>query len=232
MMQRKKVRGGLVVLLAAAVGLLALTLADHWIWEHMRVGDKQAVAALETKDWYRALRELGYWPVWIVVGVVIMLADMRPSAGMHRGKLLSRGMLVVMASGFGGAAAELLKAATHRFRPGETGEYMFSWMVNGDRGPGFGLASSHAGVAFGAAFMLARLFPRVGPVVILLAVGCGVTRLLAGAHFATDVYVAACMSYGVAAGLWRVSGRGADGAHATDGTDGAGSGAGRPSDFE
>jgi membrane-associated phospholipid phosphatase len=34
-----------------------------------------------------------------------------------------------------------------------------------------------------------------------------VTRLLAGAHFATDVYVAAAMSYAVAAGLWRVSER-------------------------
>jgi membrane-associated phospholipid phosphatase len=191
----------LVFAFVAAVGLLALTFADHWIWAHVKVANPEEI---QKKDWYQALRQLGYWPTWVCVGVLIMLADLRPAAeGVRRGPV-SRGMLVVMSAGLGGLAAELLKVVTHRFRPGETGEYMFSWMVGGDRGPGFGLASSHAGVAFGAAFMLARLWPRTGPVVVALAVGCGVTRLLVGAHFATDVYVAAVMSYAVAAGLWRL----------------------------
>jgi hypothetical protein len=113
--------------------------------------------------------------------------------------------MLFASAGLGGLAAEVVKLLTHRYRPGESGEYMFGWAMDGDRGPGIGLASSHAGVAFGAAFMLARLFPGTGCVAVALAVGCGVSRLLVGAHFATDVYVAACLSYGVAAGLWKAT---------------------------
>lgn len=114
------------------------------------------------------------------------------------------GLLLITSSGLGGLAAELLKQLTHRFRPGETGEYFFGW-ATGERGPGFGLASSHAGVAFGAAFMLARLYPRTTPLGLALALGCSATRLLTGAHFATDIYAAAIMSYAVAAALWRLT---------------------------
>jgi membrane-associated phospholipid phosphatase len=49
--------------------------------------------------------------------------------------------------------------------------------------------------------MLAYLFPRVAPLAIAMALGCSLTRLLMGAHFATDVYVAALLSYAVFACL-------------------------------
>jgi membrane-associated phospholipid phosphatase len=199
-------RDALILTLVMCLGLLGLTFADHWLWAHVKVAKPED---LKTKDWWQFLRTLGYWPTWIAAGLIVTLADLRRRqvTGPMRGRpLFTRGLLIILGSGLGGLAAEILKGLTHRYRPGTTGQYMFSWMAGGDYGPGYGLASSHAGVAFGAAFIIARLFPGTGPVVVLLALGCGISRMLYGAHFATDVYVAAMMSYAVAAGLWRLTG--------------------------
>jgi membrane-associated phospholipid phosphatase len=64
-----------------------------------------------------------------------------------------------------------------------------------------GLPSSHALVAFAGAFALARLFPRARWVFYLLALGCGLTRVLATAHYLSDVIVAACVAWGIVATL-------------------------------
>jgi membrane-associated phospholipid phosphatase len=65
------------------------------------------------------------------------------------------------------------------------------------------MASSHVGVAFGALAMLALLFPRTRPVCFALAAGCALSRVLAGAHFLSDVTVAAVLGIATAALLWR-----------------------------
>jgi membrane-associated phospholipid phosphatase len=62
-------------------------------------------------------------------------------------------------------------------------------------------------VAFGAAFMLAYLFPRARWVWFALAAGCGITRVLARAHFVSDVVVAAVAALATTALLWRRFGR-------------------------
>jgi membrane-associated phospholipid phosphatase len=58
-------------------------------------------------------------------------------------------------------------------------------------------------VAFGAAAILARLFPRAKVVWYAAAVGCAVSRLLAHAHFLSDVVAAAIIGVAIAALLWR-----------------------------
>jgi membrane-associated phospholipid phosphatase len=203
----------LLVLLALALGLLALTFADRWLWAHLKVAD---VTALERKDWYQFLRTLGSLYIWLAAGAMLILAA---PGSMARGQAATlaivRGGLLILSAALGGGAAELLKLLTHRLRPGDTGEYLFRHFIDGLTGPGaeqlrkvgFGLASSHTGVAFGAAFMLARLFPKTAPLALALAAGCALTRLLSGAHFATDVYVAVVMSYAIAAALWRIASR-------------------------
>ena len=62
------------------------------------------------------------------------------------------------------------------------------------------MPSSHTLVAFGAAAALAALFPRTRWVWYALAAGCGVSRVLAQAHFLSDVTVAAVV--GVVLGTW------------------------------
>lgn len=50
-----------------------------------------------------------------------------------------------------------------------------------------GLPSSHVAVAFGGAFALTHLWPRAGWVMVPLAVGCALTRVLVGQHFLSDI---------------------------------------------
>jgi membrane-associated phospholipid phosphatase len=51
--------------------------------------------------------------------------------------------------------------------------------------------------------MLALLFPRGRPVWFALGVGCAYSRLAAGAHFLSDVTVAAILGIMTAGILWR-----------------------------
>lgn len=179
-------------------GLVVLTIADKRIFEMMRAEDRTAV---ERKDWYQFLRAMGYLPTWLAAGAAIIAHDV---ARRVRGPL-RRGGLLAIGAALGGGAAELLKVVLPRQRPinngFEDGTYIWGTPFEVFQGVGnHGLASSHAGVAFGAAVVLARLFPGTGWIAVPLAVGCGITRLITGAHFATDVYVAAGMA--AAIGMW------------------------------
>ncbi|HYE63319.1 MAG TPA: phosphatase PAP2 family protein [Phycisphaerales bacterium] len=195
----RRVRG-LVVALALVVGLLLVTLIDRWVWERFTL-DRATFESVERKDWYQLFRQVGYLPAWFIAAVFMWWAE---------GKL-RRASMVFLAAALGGAAAEVLKGVVQRFRPGTNGEYVFRWVMDevpgGELVRGLGLASSHAGVAFGGAMMVAALWPRVGAVAVALAVGCCVTRLISGAHFLSDVYVAGVLSYGVVRGLLAVDGR-------------------------
>jgi membrane-associated phospholipid phosphatase len=51
-------------------------------------------------------------------------------------------------------------------------------------------------VAFAAAATLARLFPEASILWYGLALGCALTRVASGAHFMSDVVVAALVGYG------------------------------------
>jgi len=66
-----------------------------------------------------------------------------------------------------------------------------------------GLPSSEAAVAFAAAAALARLFPETGLLWYALAAGCALTRVASGAHFTSDVVLAAFVGYAVVWILWR-----------------------------
>lgn len=189
----------MLLVFAALLVILLFTLLDRWIWQTVTLSPER-FAVISRKDWYQLLRQLGYLPTWIAAGLVLIAADWAARRPVFPAReRVRRGLVLFLSAGLGGLAAEIVKGVVRRHRPGETGRYVFDWFVGpGYDGPGLGLASSHAGVAFGAAFMLMRLFPGTGPIVVLLAIGCAWTRLLAGAHFATDVVVAAMMSYAVA----------------------------------
>jgi membrane-associated phospholipid phosphatase len=136
---------------------------------------------------------MGFLPLWLVAALALVLHD-RPTLGYYRGAMLAA------SSTLGGIAAEVLKLVFRRLRPdAQAGEYAFRAFT--DRtfsSGGFGLPSSHALVAFGAAAMLSRLFPRARIVWWGLAWGCGFTRVAAGRHFFSDVVVAAIIGWLVA----------------------------------
>lgn len=177
-----------------AVALIALSmLADGWVAEHVRFG-----RVYET-DWGRMLRNFGYLPFWLLAAIALALHDRQSREWWRRGALLA---LVPTASGIVG---ELLKILVRRMRPPDVGSaYAFrAYADHPFSSRGFGFPSSHAVVAFGAAAILSRLFPRAKVVWYAAAVGCAVSRLLAHAHYVSDVVAGACIGIGVAALIWR-----------------------------
>lgn len=191
-----------IVLLAMTGSLVLDPIVLEWVRAHGRVG--------HNSDLMRLLRVAGYAPAWGAIALGLVLIDRRARARgwWDRGAML---MLSVLGSaGF----AELIKLVIRRERPGEAlaGGVFFEFRSFFD-GPlsssGIGFPSSHAAVAFGGAFMLARVAPGCGPVVIAWALGCGTSRVLASAHYTSDVVGAAVVGYACCALLWAVRHRGA-----------------------
>src|SRR5690606_5099200 len=85
------------------------------------------------------------------------------------------------------------------------GFYHFRGLFDGFIHPtsGLGFPSSHAAVAFAGSLMLAVFLPRARTLLIILAACCGITRMLTGAHFASDVFAGALLGWASAAMLTR-----------------------------
>ena len=179
--------------LLIAVALIALSmLADGWVAEHVRYG-----RVYET-DWGRMLRNFGYLPFWLVAALALALNDRQSRAWWRRGSLLAAAPTAA------GIVGELLKILVRRMRPPDVGT-AYAFRAYSDHplsSRGLGFPSSHAVVAFGAAAILARLFPRAKYVWYAAAIGCAVSRLLAHAHYSSDVVAGACIGIAVAAMIW------------------------------
>jgi membrane-associated phospholipid phosphatase len=191
--------------------LLALLIATAWdraFFVHLSLTyDPAALRAVESRDWYKALRVLGSLQTWIVIGLLLFLLDVRsaPTGPLARDPL-RRGTVLVLSTGLAGLAAELLKGLIGRRRPEDTdGLFQFwSWAERLHEWSDCGLPSSHAAVAFAAALALGWMHRAILPVLVLLAVGCAFTRVLAGAHFLSDVLMGAGVGYACAAAVWRL----------------------------
>jgi membrane-associated phospholipid phosphatase len=176
------------VLLAILVIVVA-HLGDRWAWSHL------VSRGVYDHDLGRMLRTIGYLPFWLVAGLALWLQS----------RDARRGLLLALTPGVGGLIDEVLKILSQRERPGlHDGAYFFrsfagEWWKTSD----IGLPSSHAMVAFSAAWILCRFYPKASVVWIGLAAGCAITRVAAQAHFLSDVTVAAVAGVVVAEGMWR-----------------------------
>ncbi len=184
--------------------VVVLSLAwDRAFWLHVSIHDHDRAALLPSKDWYAALRILGFIGTWAGVAVLLWLIDLG-----HRG-WWKRGAYLLGSAIAGGAAAEILKPIVGRLRPEETdGWYVFLDLGERiSRNSDLGMASSHTGVAFGAAAAMARLVPSAWPVFLLGAAGTAMTRIIAGAHFLSDCVVGAMLGYACAWAIWQIDPR-------------------------
>lgn len=177
--------------------LLSIVLAhilDPFAFRHFRIENVYG------EDWGRMLRVMGFVPLWIAAGAALMLEERTPWRRMAR----SRGGLIIAGSIVGGIAAELTKLIVRRRRPYELGEYVFRPFTERTFSTGgLGMPSSHALVAFGAAAVLSRIYPRARVIWWGLAWGCGLTRVASGAHFLSDVVGAAVIGWLVGALVWK-----------------------------
>jgi membrane-associated phospholipid phosphatase len=191
-------RGGWRVAIVLAIGaLVAATALDGWAYRVLFVPD------VYEHDWARMLRVVGFLPTWAVVSIALVLSA--PASAPLSADARWRAWLPLIAATVGGIAAELLKLLLRRERPeAHAGAHVFrSWRDHALSTSGLALPSSHALVAFAAAAMLARLYPRTCWLWFALAAGCALTRVLARAHFVSDVTLAAIVGWVVAALVWR-----------------------------
>lgn len=170
-------------IVAGCVVSLAATALDPWVYRHV------VWARVYETDWGRLLRMMGYWPTWMVVAVALWRDGQPAALAAWRARLL-----VVAVTGIG-LCGELLKLLIRRERPNaHNGASVFRpFTEHPFSTAGLSTPSSHALLAFAAAATLARLFPRTALMWYALAVGCGVTRLLAQAHFLSDVVLGALL---------------------------------------
>lgn len=181
-------------LLVFVAAVVIAHLFDPLVFRYVRID------RVHDEDWGRMLRVMGFVPLWLAAGAALLLHERTSWPRIPR----SRGGLIMTGALLGGITAELLKLIVRRRRPGELGEYVFrSFTDRPFSTGGLGLPSSHALVAFGAAAVLSRIFPRARAVWWLLAWGCAFTRVATGAHFLSDVVVAACVGWLVGALVWR-----------------------------
>ncbi len=186
---------------ALAITLVAFVLAslvDTWVYRNIqnpRVYDL---------DWGRMFRVMGFLGTWLALALAIWLHE--TAEGGSRKAAKRRFWLLLGTPTLGGALAEVLKLLLRRERPAVL-EGLYSWRSFGERTwstSGLALPSSHTLVAFAGAAMLARLYPRARWVGYTLAGGCAVTRVLARAHFVSDVVLAAGLGWFVAWGVARI----------------------------
>lgn len=181
-------RPALRVIIVAIAAIVVAHLADTWAWREL------ISPGVYDHDLGRMFRVVGYLPLWLLLAVALWLTtrDRR------------RALLLALVPTAGGLLAEVLKILLRRERPGlHNGEYFFRpyadhFLATRD----LGLPSSHTLVAFSAAWLLCRFYPRGWPVWLLLAAGCALSRVQAQAHFLSDVTVAAVAGYLLVAAIW------------------------------
>jgi membrane-associated phospholipid phosphatase len=159
---------------------------DGWVFHHV------AAANIYGSDFGKLLRIAGFLPTWFMGAVALGLYDRGREPAPPFGPW-HRAIALAVAPILGGLAGEVLKLLLRRERPGlHDGAYVFrSFLDDPWSTRDLGLPSSHAIVAFSGAAMASYLFPRTAPVWLLWAVGCAATRVLAQAHFTSDVVLAA-----------------------------------------
>jgi membrane-associated phospholipid phosphatase len=193
-------RPGPEIRIAATLILLFLIaqLSDQWTFHHF------TFPGIYGRGWGRMLRLAGYFPLWSIVALALVLHDWVPRTLPSLRRATRRGLLLFWSAALGGIIAELLKIALRRERPGLTdGAHVFRpWSEHPLSTAQLGLPSSEVAVAFAAAAALARLFPDAWLLWYAVAVGCALTRVASGAHFMSDVILGALVGYVSVLILW------------------------------
>lgn len=165
-------------------------------------------SALESGTFYSLVKACGEPWMAMLITVALVLIDWAHFASRGKltaGRVARRATMVALVPLLSAGLAEVLKGLTRRQRPiialdetGSGGWYHFRWWWDRPfQWDGLGFASSHAAAAFGLAFVLCVIWPRLGLVWILMGVLVGYTRILSGAHFLSDVFGGLVVAYTV-----------------------------------
>lgn len=218
-------RGKMGVAGVVVIGFLAVSLGDRRIHQAL-AWTLDARHQHERELWYRVLRNIGSIWVWLILSVLLCsmawVRSRRNSratpwdvAALSTG-CIWQGCVVFLSAGTSGLAAELLKMLIGRERPTRIIDdqlvyqgYRFRAILRGFvDASNLGLPSSHAATAAGGAFALAwyltqrtqrtRTSLLIWSLALIAVLGCSLTRILAGAHFASDVYAGMVLGWVIA----------------------------------
>lgn len=190
-------RGAWIALAVTLAATFAALAVDETLYRYLNA------PGVYDKDFGRLLRIMGFAGTWVALALSVGLTS--SDEPVARAAARRRGWLLFWSPMLAGAIAEVMKILVRRERPAlNDGAYGFRpWDERTWSGAGLAFPSSHTAVAFGGAAMLARLFPRARWVGYVLAVGCGLTRVFARAHFLSDTVFAAGLGWLVSWALWR-----------------------------
>jgi membrane-associated phospholipid phosphatase len=183
-----------VALAIALVFLVVPALGDQWAYKHLYI------AKVYDHDWAMALRATGTLYIWIPVALIVWLVQREHDAATAKRNAL----LVLGAPVIAGLLCEVMKLLIRRERPEvAAGEWVFrDWSDHPFSSAGLSTPSSHTMVAFGAATMLSRMYPRARWVFYVFACGCAATRVLSHGHYLSDVTFGALLGWAVGWGVW------------------------------
>jgi membrane-associated phospholipid phosphatase len=207
--RRDRTRRRIVLAIFALAAVIVCNLADRALF-HFFLVDPARLGEFESKAYYQILRQTGDVRTWLIVALALAAHTIyRQFNGNGRALRAGSVIAVFAAPAAGGILAELLKLILARERPAEevmvevAGQVEKSLEYQGHiwrglfagiyhdgqwfNGHNLGLPSSHAAVSMAAAATLARIFPGTGIILVPVAIGCSITRLWAGRHFASDV---------------------------------------------
>lgn len=169
-------------------------LADRWAYDNLHV------ERIYDQDWARLLRQMGWFPTWMIASLAVWTAQRPINAALAK----RNAWLIVLAPGAGGLLSELIKLLVRRQRPElNGGDYGFRpWSEDPFSSAGLAMPSGHTAVAFAACTALAHIFPGARWIWYSLAFGCGLTRVMARGHFVSDVAVGALLGWCAGWGVW------------------------------
>ncbi len=191
----------------ALCALLALLLAfDGALSERVVAFEAVKSNHVALRDWMYIWRASGKLGTWIVIAIAVALvtrdARRRGPQFALRTPFAAALTLTVIASGL---VAELAKLPIRRLRPSaDVGVFaMRAWNDKPFDAGGLSMPSSDAAIAFGAAFLLTRVFPAAWPVWMFFALGCGFARVVERQHFPSDICGGALVGLLTAHVVWR-----------------------------
>lgn len=183
----KQSKGELLPLLGLiGLILIAATVLDSTVYVKIHAN------GIYDKDIGRLFRIWGYLGTWVLIAVSmasIEISQQKKSGSTQKlSKQLVSPLSLLASTSLSGLLAEIVKIFVRRERPIGAGTYVFRNFLDQPFNTSLlGFPSSHTAVAFGGSWMLITLYPSLRIPCLVMATGCGITRILAGAHFLTDV---------------------------------------------
>jgi len=164
------------------------------IWGFIETRDHRLMRRV---NGWRAPRWLQLWMIcatrggdgWLWYGIAAVVACL---GGPERWRALAASGLSV---GVGIAVFLALKRATKRRRPCMLAPHCWSRLLPPDQ---FSFPSGHTITAFAFAVAATSFYPNLFPVLMFCAVSIGISRILLGMHFLSDVVAGAAIGWSLA----------------------------------